>query len=81
MDTRTLDGALGRAKAKRHLPPPATQRLLRERAGLTQADVAATLGVTREAIAQWESGRRTPRAALVAEYVAILDRLARESLP
>jgi len=80
MNTRALDSALGRARARRRLPPPAARRQLRERAGLTQADIAATLGVTREAIAQWESGRRDPTRGLVSAYVDILDRIARESL-
>lgn len=54
--------------------------MIRERSGITQADVAAALGVTREAVAQWERGARTPNRALICAYVTILDRLAREPL-
>jgi DNA-binding transcriptional regulator YiaG len=75
-----LEAALARGRARRRLPGPAARRQLRERAGLSQQAVAAALGVTREAVAQWESGRRSPRPATAMEYVTLLDRLAREGL-
>jgi DNA-binding transcriptional regulator YiaG len=77
---RVLDSAVSRAQAKRRLPAPAERQMIRERSGITQADVAAALGVTREAVAQWERGARTPNRALICAYVTILDRLAREPL-
>jgi transcriptional regulator with XRE-family HTH domain len=75
-----LDDALGRARDRRRLPAPAARRLIRERAGLSQSDVASACGVTREAVAYWEAGAREPRDANLARYLAVLDRLARESL-
>jgi transcriptional regulator with XRE-family HTH domain len=51
-DTTTLDPvltAIGRALAS-----------LRESAGLTQQSAAARLGMTPNAVAQWEAGRRSP---------------------
>jgi transcriptional regulator with XRE-family HTH domain len=75
-----LDAALARGRARRRLPSPEARRLLRERAGVSQRDVATALGVTREAVAQWESGRRSPRPALAVAYVALLDRLAAAGL-
>jgi transcriptional regulator with XRE-family HTH domain len=75
-----FEAALARGRARRRLPGPAARRQLRERAGLSQQDVAAALGVTREAVAQWESGRRSPRPTTAVEYVTLLDRLAREGL-
>jgi len=54
--------------------------MLRERAGLSQLDIGQALGVKREAVAQWEAGRRTPRGQLCEAYVQLLDRLASEPL-
>jgi transcriptional regulator with XRE-family HTH domain len=78
METDSLAVALELARARRRLPAPAARRHLREAAGLTQQDVAAALGVTREAVALWEAGRRRPRASRAVDYLALLDRLARE---
>jgi transcriptional regulator with XRE-family HTH domain len=54
--------------------------MIRERAGVTQADIAGALGLSREAIAQYESGARTPCSRVLHGYLEILDRLAREEL-
>jgi DNA-binding transcriptional regulator YiaG len=75
-----LERRLQQARAVRRLPAPATRRHLRERAGLSQLDVARALNVTREAVAYWESGRCTPRPATAVQYLELLDKLARESL-
>lgn len=40
-------------------------RMLRERAGMTQSAVAAKIGVTREAVANWERGSSAPRQAML----------------
>ena len=43
----------------------------REKSGLTQAEFAALLGVSRRTLEQWEQGRRKPnRAALMLVKVA-----------
>jgi transcriptional regulator with XRE-family HTH domain len=46
----------------------------REKAGLTQADVAKELGVTREAVSQWERevGGKIPRAGRLTALAALL---------
>jgi transcriptional regulator with XRE-family HTH domain len=75
-----LDDALARARDRRRLPPPEARRLIRERAGLSQSDIAEACAVTREAVARWEAGDREPRDANLTRYLAVLDRLARESL-
>jgi DNA-binding transcriptional regulator YiaG len=80
MKSELLDHALSEARARRRLPAPEARRMLRERAGVPQQAIADTLDVTREAVAQWETGRRTPRGANLTGYLAILERLARESL-
>ncbi|MEV4863104.1 MULTISPECIES: helix-turn-helix transcriptional regulator [Streptomyces] len=50
------------------LPAPAERRAIRVAAGLTQAAVADAVGVTPQAVALWESGRRTPRGNLLGRY-------------
>jgi transcriptional regulator with XRE-family HTH domain len=67
-----LEAELQRAKARGELPPPALRRLLRERAGLSQAALARALGVHRAVLSRWETGERTPR-----DGRGYLDALAR----
>lgn len=51
--------------------------MLRERAGLTQAELAEVLGnVSRPSVSRWESGCRRPRGQLLEQYLALLDQLA-----
>lgn len=44
----------------------------REKRGLTQEEVAQKLGVTRTAVAKWESGQAMPRARLLKKLSGIL---------
>ena len=78
-DNVRLTRAIRRARARRELPAPAVRRHIRERAGLSQVDVGRALGVTREAVALWELGRRTPRPDTAIAYGALLDRLESEA--
>lgn len=50
----------------------------RIQAGLRQDDVAQELGVSRETIANWETGRRVPRRPLLGRYIALVHRLRQE---
>lgn len=70
-----LEEELTRARARGELPPPALRRLLRERAGLTQAALARALGVHRAVLSRWETGERRPRD--VRGYLDALARLER----
>lgn len=70
MDITTL------AKAKR-LPPPPARRALRVAAGLTLQDVATVVGVTRQAVAMWETGGRNPSGEARAAYARVLADLRR----
>ena len=45
-------------------------RMARDRAGLTQAELAARSGFSRETIARWESGARDPTLASLQDLVA-----------
>ncbi|MFE0806967.1 helix-turn-helix domain-containing protein [Streptomyces sp. NPDC058794] len=61
------------------LPPPKARRRLRESAALTQAQLAARVGVTRETVRAWESGRTTPRGRKREAYAKLLSTLAEEA--
>ncbi|MFK0114786.1 helix-turn-helix domain-containing protein [Streptomyces sp. NPDC090994] len=61
------------------LPPPKARRRLREAASLTPAQLAARVGVTRETVRAWETGRMTPRGRKRETYAKLLARLAQEA--
>lgn len=73
-----LDQVLAHARARHSLPSPRARRLIRERAGLSQADLAAVLGVSEAAISRWEAGLRFPRRPALDAYAQVLARLAEE---
>ncbi|MCT9084131.1 helix-turn-helix domain-containing protein [Streptomyces fulvoviolaceus] len=60
------------------LPPPKERRRLREAGSLTQVQVAERVGVTRETVRAWESGRRSPRGRKREAYAKLLDELTPE---
>ncbi len=64
------------AHARRNqLPEPALRRILRTRVGLTQTDVAETVGVCAPTVSRWESGA-TPRGSAHDLYLDLLAFLA-----
>jgi DNA-binding transcriptional regulator YiaG len=50
-------------------------RAIRESAGVSQARLAAELGVHRMTVVRWESGARSPRSDQRAAYAALLAEL------
>lgn len=66
-----------RAEERRRLPSPALRKAIREHAGVTVAELAQVVGVSRQAIYRWEQGTRTPRGAVMHVYLAVLDELRR----
>lgn len=54
------------------LPAPEERRRLREARSLSEADVAAEVGVTRETVCAWEAGRTTPRGRAGRAYARLL---------
>ncbi|MGW0186215.1 helix-turn-helix domain-containing protein [Streptomyces sp. NPDC003362] len=60
------------------LPPPKERRRLREAASLSQAQLAARMGVSRHTVRAWESGRTTPRGTRLEAYAQLLAELAAE---
>ncbi|MFI0965330.1 helix-turn-helix domain-containing protein [Streptomyces sp. NPDC021080] len=61
------------------LPAPKERRRLRENRSLTQADMAARLGVSRATVRSWEAGRSAPRGPVREAYTRLL--LADPALP
>ncbi|MDX3457819.1 helix-turn-helix domain-containing protein [Streptomyces sp. ME02-8801-2C] len=61
------------------LPPPAERRRLRESQSLTQAQVARRVGVSRETVRAWETGRTTPRGRKAQTYATLLAAARRPS--
>ncbi|MDT7840721.1 helix-turn-helix domain-containing protein [Streptomyces justiciae] len=63
------------------LPPPKERRRLREAGSLTQAQLAERVGVTRETVRAWESGRTNPRGRKREAYAKLLSTLTQEEPP
>ncbi|GHC69756.1 helix-turn-helix domain-containing protein [Streptomyces flavofungini] len=57
------------------LPPPKERRRLREAKSLSQAEVAAEIGVSRETVRAWETGRTHPRGQRRVAYARLLEEL------
>lgn len=60
------------------LPSPKERRRLREAKSLSQAEIAARVGVTRETVRSWESGRSKPRGRKRDIYAKLLAEIANE---
>lgn len=52
-------------------------RRIREAAEVSQAEAAASLGVSRSAVCLWELGNRLPRGDVALRYHALLETLSR----
>src|SRR4051794_6342088 len=68
----TLAALEERVQTRNELPSPAVRRSLREAAGESLDNVAAVVGVTRQAVALWEAGERTPSGDNLERYVQVL---------
>lgn len=77
---KSVEELLTRSQRRKSLPKPRVRRALRLQAGLTQAEVAEAIGVSRPAVVRWESGERTPRNPHLDKYVELLRRLAAETI-
>ena len=75
MAAMSLDELKELVQARRELPPPGVRRALREGAGITRAQIAATVGVTKAAVAFWEAGQRNPSREHVQAYLQVLEAL------
>ncbi|MGY0492268.1 sigma factor-like helix-turn-helix DNA-binding protein [Streptomyces sp. WG-D5] len=57
------------------LPPPKERRRLREAGSMTRDEVAERIGVTRETVRRWETGRITPKGQKRETYAGLLAEL------
>lgn len=67
-----LELAQGRLLARSGIP-----RLVRQKLGLSLAEVAASVGSTRSSVQRWETRQTVPRSAAGLRYVAEIKRLRR----
>ena len=69
------------SQARLSLPRPRDRRLIRQRAKVSQAEIARVVGVTRAAVTRWESesGGRDPSGTHLRSYLQVLGRLANGS--
>lgn len=73
-----ISGAIAaKVTARRRLPAPVKCKAIRVGSGVTQADVAESIvsPVSRDTVARWGNGSRTPRGETLDQYVDILEEL------
>lgn len=79
-DFDAIDSLLASLTPQPALPEAQVRRDLRERAGLSKAQVARALGVSPSTVAGWETGR-DPSGELRTKYAYLLDGLAAKLAP
>lgn len=73
--TVAVDKLTDEVRTRRRLPSPPERLRIRREASVSQARLAAEIGVTRAAVSRWEAGKRVPRGANLIAYVKLLDEL------
>ncbi|MFJ5310112.1 helix-turn-helix transcriptional regulator [Streptomyces sp. NPDC088350] len=79
-DFDAIDSLLASLTPQPALPEAQVRRDLRERVGLSKAQVARTLGVSPSTVTGWETGR-DPSGELRAKYAYLLDGMAAKLAP
>lgn len=79
-DFDAIDSLLASLTPQPALPEARVRRGLRERAGLSKAQLARTLGVSPSTVTGWETGR-DPSGELRTKYAYLLDGLAAKLAP
>lgn len=79
-DFDAIDSLLASLTSQPALPEAQVRRDLRERAGLSKAQVARALGVSPSTVTGWETGR-DPSGGLRTKYAYLLDGLAAKLAP
>jgi DNA-binding transcriptional regulator YiaG len=71
-------GLVDSSRRRKTLLSPELCRSIRQRARLSQGEIARVLGINRASVSRWESGQRTPRGLLAENYLKLLDALLHE---
>ncbi len=71
----SVDALVAQVLRARALPKPAERRAIRERAGLPTSAIAGAVGVTRQAVCNWEKGIRNPTGVRLDLYLRVLQQL------
>jgi DNA-binding transcriptional regulator YiaG len=66
---------LERVRVTSQLPNPRNRRRIRERAGISQREMAEALGVGLMTINRWERGLTRPRGQQAVAYTSLLQQL------
>lgn len=74
--SRSASSAVRHAAYLSRLPPPQERRSIRERAGLSQSQLARDLRVSVTAVRLWESGERGFSPRTIGPYVELLEALS-----
>ncbi|MGW6714414.1 helix-turn-helix domain-containing protein [Streptomyces globisporus] len=75
-EENSVEALLEEARLAAEMPPPEERFRLREAAGFSRAHIAATVGVGRSTIANWETGVSDPTPPARLPYLRILKGLA-----
>lgn len=70
-----VDALVAQVLRARALPKPAERRAIRERVGLPTSAIAGAVGVTRQAVCNWEKGIRSPTGVRLERYLRVLQQL------
>lgn len=70
-----MSGLVAEVREALSLPAPTVARAIREAAGVSQARLAAELGVHELTVHRWEAGTRTPHGGLRLSYTRLLREL------
>lgn len=81
MHPSALNTASIQADYMRRLPAPRERRAIRERAGVSRAQVARELDVSAAQVGQWEQGKRGFSHRTLGPYVELLEALRRIAAP
>lgn len=77
----SIETLAARVRAKQALPGPAGRREIRNRAGVTLAEVAEIVGVTPQTVLNWEGGVFEPSRGHIAQYGELLRVLSQATGP
>jgi DNA-binding transcriptional regulator YiaG len=78
---KPLEDLLQQLEARANLPDPDTLKRLRRAGRLSAEQVGKALGVSRQAVLNWEAGRSSPSPDHVIGYARLIRALQESSKP